>query len=91
MDASTIRRGVLAAVLSIAPDLEGTDLSGDLPLRDHYDLDSADYLNLIIRLNETFGVEVPDRTTASWSRSIRWSPILPRTCPKRQLQRFRQR
>lgn len=59
-DEQRIRDGVIAALLSVAPDLDGTEIRGDRPLRDDYDLDSADFLNIIIRLHETFGVDVPE-------------------------------
>ena len=36
-------------------------LDPDAPLRDQMDLDSMDLLNLVIRLNEVLGVEVPER------------------------------
>ena len=59
-DQSEIRNTVLRAVLDIAPDLEGTEFKDDESFRDTYDLDSVDYLNFIVRLDELLGVEIPE-------------------------------
>lgn len=61
MNASEIQQAFLDALVHVAPDAEPESLDLDEPLRDQMDLDSMDFLNLVIRLNEVFGVEVPER------------------------------
>lgn len=60
MDEQQIRSVVLQALISIAPELEGTELRPDLPLRRQVDLDSIDWLNFLIGLHKTLGVEIPE-------------------------------
>lgn len=61
MNSSEIQQAFLDALLSVAPDAEPDALERDEPLRDQMDLDSMDLLNLVIRLNEVLGVEIPER------------------------------
>jgi len=58
---SEIQQAFLEALVSVAPDAEPDALDRDEPLREQMDLDSMDLLNLVIRLNEVLGVEVPER------------------------------
>jgi acyl carrier protein len=53
---SKIRR----AFYDIVPDAESETMNDDLPLRQQFDMDSVDFLNFIIKLHETFGVEIPE-------------------------------
>ena len=57
---TTIRSTVLHALLDIAPDLEGTEFKDDELFREAYDLDSADYLNFVVRLHELLGIDIPE-------------------------------
>jgi len=51
-------RDVLAA---IAPEAADVPLAPDADLRAALDLDSMDYLNVIIALHERTGVDIPER------------------------------
>lgn len=51
---------VLEALGGIAPEVDAASLRQDVPLRDQVDLDSFDYLNLMIALHNASGVEVPE-------------------------------
>lgn len=44
----------------IAPETRGRDLSPDEPLRDTLGLDSLDFLNFVVAVHDTFGVDVPE-------------------------------
>jgi acyl carrier protein len=55
-----IRATILRLLGEIAPEAEAEDLRPDVPLRDQLDLDSMDFLNLIIALNKELKVEVPE-------------------------------
>jgi acyl carrier protein len=56
-----LRRQVLACIASVAPEAELDTLEGDVDLRDELDLDSMDFLNVLIAIKEATGVEVPER------------------------------
>ena len=54
-------RGVFFEELRrIAPELEEGDLKADRPLREQVDLDSMDWLNLLVALHERLGVDIPE-------------------------------
>ncbi len=60
MSEQEIRASVIAVLKSIAPELEETELRPDRPLRDQIDLDSMDWLNVIVALHERLKVEIPE-------------------------------
>jgi len=60
MNQDQVRKAVLAELMRIAPELEEGELKPDRPLRDQVDLDSFDFLNLIIRLHEILGIDIPE-------------------------------
>jgi acyl carrier protein len=49
---------VLAELKHIAPELE--DVAPTKPLRDQVDLDSMDWLNFLVALNERLKIEIPE-------------------------------
>jgi acyl carrier protein len=55
-----IRAVVLATLQSIAPEVETDALRGDRPLRNQVDLDSMDWLNFLLGLNQRLKVEIPE-------------------------------
>lgn len=60
MNEQDIRAGVVAAIKAIAPEVEEGELVADRPLRDQVDLDSMDWLNVIVGFHERFGVDIPE-------------------------------
>lgn len=60
MTPQEIRRAVIEALSAIAPEGDYDTLRGDRPLRDQLDIDSFDFLNVIIRLHDKLGVDVPE-------------------------------
>ena len=56
----SIRDEVVAELLEIAPEVEEGDLSDSELLRDQVDLDSMDWLNVLVGLHERFGVDIPE-------------------------------
>lgn len=54
------RAAVAAALADIAPDVETAALRGDAPLREQAEIDSFDFLNFLLKLKDTSGVEVPE-------------------------------
>lgn len=60
MNQKEIRSGVVACIKSIAPELEAAELSDDRPLREQVDLDSMDWLNVIVGFHERFKIDIPE-------------------------------
>jgi acyl carrier protein len=55
------RRLVLAALVDIAPDLEGTTIPADADLREDLGLDSMDFVNLMAALSDQLEADIPER------------------------------
>jgi acyl carrier protein len=60
VNATLARDTILGLLADIAPEADLTGLADDADLRDAVDLDSLDFLNLIERLAERTGVDVPE-------------------------------
>jgi len=60
MDKSEIRAAVLTTIKGIAPEIDENELQRDQPLRDQVDLDSMDWLNVIIGLHGRLRVDIPE-------------------------------
>lgn len=60
MNAEEIRAGVLAAIRAIAPEVAEGDIAPGRLLREQVDLDSMDWLNVILGLHQRFGVDIPE-------------------------------
>jgi acyl carrier protein len=60
MDRPRSRQEVLDALLAIAPEVDVAALRDAQPLRDQVDLDSMDWLNVLLGLHQRFGVEIPE-------------------------------
>jgi acyl carrier protein len=55
-----IRQIIFDVLGAIAPETEPDSIVPDKPLRDQVDLDSFDFLNVIIRLHEVLGIDIPE-------------------------------
>ncbi len=51
---------VLDIIAEIAPDEELGDVKGEVPLREQLDLDSMDFLDIVMELRKQHGIEVPE-------------------------------
>jgi acyl carrier protein len=55
-----IKTRVIAIIKSIAPEVDEGELRADRPLRDQIDLDSMDWLNVLVAVNEKLHVDIPE-------------------------------
>ena len=55
-----IRQTVLRLLGEIAPEADLTALTPGVSFRDQLDIDSMDFLNFVIMIHKTFGVEIPE-------------------------------
>ena len=59
-----IRATIFDVLGAIAPEADPALIAPDRPLREQIDIDSFDFLNVIIRLHEALGVEIPEQDYA---------------------------
>lgn len=55
-----VRQAVLDALASVAPEIDAAKIAADKPLRTQVDIDSFDFLNVVIRLHERLGIDIPE-------------------------------
>jgi acyl carrier protein len=60
MTREEIRAAVLAAIVAVVPGTHLSDIGDDAPLRDQLDMDSMDFINFVVELDERLGVAVPE-------------------------------
>ncbi len=60
MTADQTRQAVLDIITEIAPDEDLSALSNDVPLRQQIQLDSMDFLDIVMELRKRYGIEVPE-------------------------------
>lgn len=56
-----LQETVLDALTGVAPDIDPTALDPDVNFRDQTELDSVDYLNFVIALEQALGVHIPEQ------------------------------
>jgi acyl carrier protein len=60
MTDTEVRDIVLAIIRDIAPDEDLSDVKDDVRLRDQLDLDSMDFLDIVMELRKRHQIEVPE-------------------------------
>lgn len=60
MTKEDIQQAVVEALSNVAPEGDYERLKPDRPLRDQLDIDSYDFLNVIVHLHERLGVDIPE-------------------------------
>jgi acyl carrier protein len=55
-----VRQAVLDIITDIAPDEDVSEINDNKPLRDQIELDSMDFLDIVLELRKRYGVEVPE-------------------------------
>ncbi|MGK7346582.1 MAG: acyl carrier protein [Candidatus Nitrospinota bacterium M3_3B_026] len=55
-----IRQAVVDIMSEILPDEDLADIDPDKPLREQLDLDSMDFLDIVMELRKRYGIEVPE-------------------------------
>lgn len=60
MTDTEIRKAILDIIADIAPDEDLSNVKPDVRLRDQIDLDSMDFLDIVMELRKRYKVEVPE-------------------------------
>lgn len=75
MTREDIRQAILDIIGDIAPDEDLTGIKDEVRLREQLDLDSMDFLDIVMELRKRYGVEVPEAEymeLASLSSSVKY-------------------
>jgi acyl carrier protein len=60
MKAEDIRAMILAVIHEIVPDEDLSNLKPDVRIRDQIEMDSMDFLDIIMELRKRYGITVPE-------------------------------
>jgi acyl carrier protein len=60
MTKEQIKANILEIIAQIIPDEDLGNLKGDIPIREQVELDSMDFLDIIMELRKRYGIEVPE-------------------------------
>jgi len=60
MTEDQVKQIVIDIIAEIAPDEDLTDLKSEVRLRDQLELDSMDFLDIVMELRKQHGIEVPE-------------------------------
>ena len=80
MTRDEVRQVIISILKDIAPDEDLSSIKDDALLRDQIDLDSMDFLDIVMELRKRFNIEVPEsdyQELASMSSCIQYlQPLL---------------
>lgn len=60
MTKEQIRAMILEIIAQIIPDEDLSQLRNDVPIREQVELDSMDFLDIVMELRKRYGIEVPE-------------------------------
>ena len=60
MKADEIRAMILEIIHEIVPDEDLSNLKGDVRIRDQIEMDSMDFLDILMELRKRYGIKVPE-------------------------------
>jgi acyl carrier protein len=61
MNGQELRDVVIRALTEVAPDVDPATIEADADLTEQLDIDSMDFLNIIVAIHEETGIEIPER------------------------------
>ena len=56
-----LRAVVISVLTNVAPDVDPTAIDPDAELLEQLDIDSMDFLNIVVEINSRTGIEIPER------------------------------
>ena len=56
-----LRALVIGVLTEVAPDVDAASIDPDADFLEELDIDSMDFLNVIVAINERTGIEIPER------------------------------
>jgi acyl carrier protein len=61
MNEQELREVVIRALTEVAPDVDPAAIDPDTDLAEQLDIDSMDFLNIVVEINSRTGIEIPER------------------------------
>ncbi|HLA84754.1 MAG TPA: acyl carrier protein [Thermoguttaceae bacterium] len=61
MTVPEIKEAILSILSDIAPDEDLSQLKEDVPLRDQLELDSMDFLDIVMELRKRYRLQIPEQ------------------------------
>lgn len=61
MNEQELRDAFVGALTEVAPDVDPSAIDPGAELAEQLDLDSMDFLNVVVAVNERTGIEIPER------------------------------
>ncbi len=56
-----LREAVIHALTEVAPEADPNGIDPDTDLADQLDIDSMDFLNVVVAIHDQTGIEIPER------------------------------
>ena len=75
MTAAEINQAVLEILADIAPDEDLSNLKEDVPFRDQLEMDSMDFLDIVMELRKRYRIQIPEEEypeLASMASTVRY-------------------
>jgi acyl carrier protein len=75
MTAAEIRQAVIEILADIAPDEDLSNLKEDVPFREQLELDSMDFLDIVMELRKRYRIQIPEQEypeLASMGSTVRY-------------------
>lgn len=75
MTAADIKEAIIAILADIAPDEDLGNLKEDVPFREQLELDSMDFLDIVMELRKRYRVQIPETEyteLASMASTVRY-------------------
>ena len=75
MTAAEIREAILEILADIAPDEDLSNLKEDVPFREQLELDSMDFLDIVMELRKRYRIQIPEEEypeLASMASTVRY-------------------
>ena len=75
MTATEIKQAVLEILADIAPDEDLGNLKEDVPFRDQLEMDSMDFLDIVMELRKRYRIQIPEEEypeLASMTSTVRY-------------------
>jgi acyl carrier protein len=75
MTATEIRAAVIEILADIAPDEDLSNLKEDVPFREQLELDSMDFLDIVMELRKRYRIQIPEEEyseLASMASTVRY-------------------
>ncbi len=86
MTPAEIRESVVDILSDIAPDQDLSDLKPDVPFRDQLEMDSMDFLDIVMELRKRYRVQIPEQdypALASMTSTVEYLAPLMKDIPKK--------